>query len=163
MSSSGSSKVIQSSEGVRPFKNRRLRTPDKRALVEMANSVRHNGRIIDGELPKITAAFQCSKVTVRNILREYDEQIAKGIVEPDLSTGYKDRPSRSKFCDDIRTNISAILAANNGILSYRLMQKEYEKAHGVKMSISTLHGYMSIMGAAESIANVKNMQHASLF
>jgi hypothetical protein len=60
---------------------------EKWAIVAYSTMFRENGdgRLVNNSRKMLTLRFRCSERAIANVLRDYDQQIADGVIVPDLT------------------------------------------------------------------------------
>jgi hypothetical protein len=121
---------------------------EKWAIVAYSAMYRQNGdgRLVDNSRIFLAKRFGCSENSIKNVLTEYDKQIANGVIFPDLKPkGRELNHVPSGLTDEVRINIYDIHEMSKGKYTIRQMAVAYENEFSVQMHWTTMQKYWSLM------------------
>jgi len=136
-------------------KSKKLNKDTKWAIIAALGNYRNNGEIIRGGISAVARQFDVNEKTIRNVVKEYDEETARGNLVPDLTPGFVTREFNTECTEEVQDNLRSILVDFEGEVTYRQIQNIYETRFGRHFSLSTVHSYLQRMGVFECTNYVK--------
>ena len=131
-------------------KNKDLSLEQKWAILAFSIQYYNNEkkRLVDGSLQLIKDRFDYGETTIRNVLKEYFDQIANDVIFPTLKpSDRKDCGPDSEFTEQLRENLIDIHNMTKGKKTDRELVIIYDKEFGVLIPYTSMVRYMKLLGS----------------